>query len=98
MIDVLISGCAAIVFGTLVDCWYTRKVDLQPAEELNPLARWVLRRWGVTGLIEAKLYATIAVVAGLLCAFAVWPMPVTIVAVSVGAGMLGVAGWLWASS
>lgn len=95
---ILAIACCVIAFGSAVDVWCTVAYDLQPLEEYNPVARWILEKWDVAGLVAAKCFQTAVIVAGLWAGYKFWPLMTKAVAVAVAAAMAALTIWLWASS
>lgn len=57
----LVAG--ALIATKFLDCWTTARRMRHPAEELNPLARWFMTRWGPTTAIRGVFLAVVLIVA-----------------------------------
>jgi hypothetical protein len=87
-----------IALGSAVDCWYTAKVRLLPAEEYNPLARLILKRFGFEGLVASKCFTTAAITGALALTYPEYPEAVLAITAALAAMMMSLSVYLWLSS
>ena len=63
--------------------------------ELNPMARWVLERWGLKALIGCKMAGSVLALVVVWSLYLVAPMMAALVGGSLAAGMISLAIYLW---
>lgn len=54
MTTIIIIASAVVILSTLYDSWLTLKTNLSPVDEMNPLARWVLRLVSLKQFVALK--------------------------------------------
>ncbi len=85
----------AIALGALVDFYYTIRTRLTWIDEQNPLAAWILKRWGLNVFLKVKAIGTLLVLGVLWIVYEWLPVPTLIIASALAAFMAWVAGYLW---
>lgn len=86
----LLPLLAIIIAASVYDCWLTLKTNLQPVDEKNPMARWLLKRWGADGLVVAKSMGTVIAVSVIAGLFDYDPT----MGLTVGGAVAAFMGWL----
>lgn len=95
MIVILAISIAIIAIGSAVDCYASWMTSLDWPDELNPVSRWILEKWGLTALLWLKGLATSVILTGLWIVSAWFLLPVVLIAGGVAAFMVGLVIFLW---
>lgn len=98
MIATLLVCSLVIALASGLDSYYAVRTHLGWMDEFNPLAEYILKRWGLSALIGLKTAGTATAIA-LLWVMALWfPVAAAAAACFLAASMASLTVLLWLSS